>query len=205
MYQTIWSSICSLKKSSSTVLAFSFRAHPLRWGSLALIRLPCWWEPTLIACGLPWACWDLPLALLSLPCSRAPAGGISEHMATHVLLQLIPGCVCHRAVHRDRADGSNSDDGGHRWGRPCVPGTGSGMVARERLSPTGSTLGSVCPSAVKGERVGRWWVGREPIVRPSCLTGRVLLLLLLARGCALTCQEESWRGTMGLRLQAAIG
>lgn len=72
--------------------------------------------------------------VLSLPCSRPLLGGISEHMATHVLLQLIPGSVCHRAVHRDRADGSNSDDGGHRWGRPCVPGTGSGMMAREGVS-----------------------------------------------------------------------
>lgn len=96
---------------------------------------------------------------LGLVLSLCPAvgpllGGISEHMATRVLLQLIPGCVCHRAVHRDRADGSNSDDGGHRWGRPCVPGTGSGMVAREGVSPTGSTLGSVCPSAVRGEGLG---------------------------------------------------
>ena len=38
-------------------------------------------------------------------------------------------CVCHRAVHSDWADGSNSDDGGHRRGRPCVPGTGSGRMA----------------------------------------------------------------------------
>lgn len=53
--------------------------------------------------------------------------------AGHVLLQLIGGRVCHRAVHSDRADGSDPDDGGHRWGRPCVPGTGSGIMAGEGI------------------------------------------------------------------------
>ena len=51
-----------------------------------------------------------------------------ESLSTPVVLQPIPGCVCHRAVHSDWADGSNSDDGGHRWGRPCVPGAGSGRM-----------------------------------------------------------------------------
>lgn len=35
----------------------------------------------------------MPLALFSLPCSRPLLGAISEHMATCVLLQLIPA-VC---------------------------------------------------------------------------------------------------------------
>lgn len=119
------------------------------------------------------ACWDLPLVLISLCPAAAGPWGVSECLSIHAVLKLIPGCVCHRAVHSDRADGSNSDDGGYRRGRPCVPGTGSGMMAGEGLSPVVSTLGSLCLLAANGEGLELEVVGGEgPIVRLSSSTGQ---------------------------------
>lgn len=66
--------------------------------------------------------------LFALLWAPAGVGVVNKGLSTPVVLQPMPGCVCHRAVHGDWADGSHSDDGGHRWGRPCVPGTGSGRV-----------------------------------------------------------------------------
>lgn len=39
------------------------------------------------------ACWDLPLVLISL-CPAAGTWGVSECLSIHVVLQLIPSCVC---------------------------------------------------------------------------------------------------------------
>jgi hypothetical protein len=44
---------------------------------------------------------------------------------------IVAVCVCHRAVHSDWTDGGDPDDGGHRWGCPCILGIGTGTVARE--------------------------------------------------------------------------
>ena len=96
-------------------------------------------------------------------------------------------CVCHRAVHSDWADGSNSDDGGHRRGRPCVPGTGSGrMAGKESLQH--SQLWAL-PVGSKQGGFGRWWVGREPIDRLGSPRGQTHLILQ-ARGFTPTCQEK---------------
>lgn len=135
------------------------------------------------------ACWDLPLVLISLCPAAAGPWGISECLSIHAVLKLIPGCVCHRAVHSDRADGSNSDDGGYRRGRPCVPGTGSGMMAGEGLSPVVSTLGSLCLLAANGDWSWRWWVERDPLSDSVPRPGKAHLILR-ARECTVTCQEE---------------
>ena len=96
-------------------------------------------------------------------------------------------CVCHRAVHSDWADGSNSDDGGHRRGRPCVPGTGSGrMAGKESLQH--SQLWAL-PVGSKWGGFGRWWVGRKPIDRLGSPSGQTHLILQ-ARGFTPTCQEK---------------
>ena len=112
---------------------------------------------------------------------------MNKSLSTPVVLQPIPGCVCHRAVHSDWADGSNSDDGGHRWGRPCVPGTGSGrMTGKESLQH--SQLWAL-PVGSKWGGFGRWWVGRKPTDRLGSPSGQTHLILQ-ARGFTSTCQEE---------------
>ena len=127
-------------------------------------------------------------------------------MSTHVVLPLISDCVCHRAVHGDRADGGNSDDGGHRWGRPCVPGTGSGRMAGERIALSVSTLGSAhWPQIGRGSEV----VGRKETPCQTKFPDWVESLSASSQRIHPTCPHEGLAsrrmGAEGLRLQATPG
>lgn len=89
---------------------------PLQWESLALILVSSLVGADL---NLLWpflVCWDWPRGSLAVLWALLGVGrGRNESLSTPVVLQPLPGCVCHRAVHSDWADGSSSDDGGHRW------------------------------------------------------------------------------------------
>lgn len=182
-------SICSLKNFTGySSLRLHFPPH-LQWESLAPILVSSLVGADL---NLLWpflACWDLPRTSLCPAVGPCWGRGGDKEVPVHSCGSSAHSwlCVCHRAVHSDWADGSNPDDGGHRRGRPCVPGTGSGrMTGKESLQH--SQLWAL-PVGSKWGGFGRWWVGRKPIDRLGSPSGQTHLILQ-ARGFTPTCQEK---------------